>query len=143
MSDLAVLSVQDANIERCYEIVKTLPLVRSTSDPNITNNIFSDQSQLDWKWNDVQKVFPKCVRSSDYNITQKRYQNIQPEDLNQTTDLFTTVNQVNKRQIYAATYGAVQKLIQDKEALEQKVKEQQTQITELQQQVASILARLS
>ena len=39
MSDIAVLAVQDANLDRCYEIVKTLPLSRSTYDPSIINNI--------------------------------------------------------------------------------------------------------
>jgi hypothetical protein len=143
MSNPGVLAIQDANIERCYEIVKTLPLVRSTSDPTIINNMFDDQSQLDWKWNDVKAVFPKCILASEYNITKKRYEIVNPNQTKEPNDdQYTTVNQVNKRQIYAATYGAVQKLIQDKELLEQKVIDQQSRIAELQQQMASVLAKL-
>ena len=143
MSDIAVLAVQDANLDRCYEIVKTLPLSRSTYDPSIINNIYSDQNQLEWKWSDVQTVFPKCILASEYNITKKRYEIVNPNQTKESNgDQYTTINQVNKRQIYAVTYGAVQKLIQDKEALEKKVLDQQTQITELQQQMASVLQRL-
>jgi hypothetical protein len=81
-----------ANKDRCYEIVKNLPLNHYSWNAEYVNSTMTtDHSKLGWIAQDVEKVFPKAVRTT------------QMFDLNDCKTL-------DADQIYAAMYGAIQKL---------------------------------
>lgn len=85
-------NIQLADKNRCYEIVKTLPLKHYHWSSNyISQSTPNDTSKLGWIAQEVAAVFPKAVRTTPmYDL----------EDC-QTLDA---------DQIYAAMYGAIQKL---------------------------------
>jgi len=91
--------IELANTQRCYDIVKSLPLKHFTWDNNLISNY--DKSKLGWIAQDVKPIFPKGVR--ERSIT-----------FNANSDNPTTINDcltLNVDQIYAALYGAVQQLM--------------------------------
>ena len=54
--------ITDADLDRCYEIVKTTPLKRFTwADGVFSEDQVKDQSNIGWIAQDVQKVFPKAT----------------------------------------------------------------------------------
>ena len=54
--------ITDADLDRCYEIVKTTPLKRFTwADGVFSTEQVKDQSNIGWIAQDVQKVFPKAT----------------------------------------------------------------------------------
>jgi hypothetical protein len=81
-----------ADKTRCYDIVKNLPLKHySWRNEFITTEATNDRSKLGWIAQEVQLVFPKAVKETNmYNV---------PGCLTLDAD-----------QIYAAMYGAIQKL---------------------------------
>lgn len=81
-----------ADKNRCYEIIKTLPLKHYEWSPEyISQTSTPDTSKLGWIAQDVSSVFPKAVR---------------------TTPLYDLEDckTLDADQIYAAMYGAIQKL---------------------------------
>jgi hypothetical protein len=94
-----------ADTDRCYDIIKTLPLKRFTWK----NSVYSDQqindrSMLGWVAQDVQTVFPKAV-----TITPQL--SFAPIGLSAEKVVVEDCMSLNSDQIYAAMYGAIQKLI--------------------------------
>jgi hypothetical protein len=82
-----------ADLDRCYEIVKNLPLKRFTwKDAYVSSNMTNDRSKLGWIAQEVESVFPKAV------ITQ-------PERYG-----LSNFKTLDTDQIYAAMYGTVKKL---------------------------------
>jgi hypothetical protein len=81
-----------ANKDRCYEILKKLPLKHYSWDPKyMPEEATTDRSKLGWIAQEVEAVFPKAVRTASlYNI----------EDC----------KTLDADQIYAAMYGSIQKL---------------------------------
>jgi Chaperone of endosialidase len=93
------ISLADKN--RCYDIIKTLPLKHYTwTQDYIENTMVTDNSKLGWIAQDVQEVFPKAVR---------------------TTPMFglQDCKTLDADQIYATMYGAIQKLQDIVEQLQQ------------------------
>jgi hypothetical protein len=81
-----------ADKNRCYEIIKKLPLKYYTwTKDYIDNTSITDNSKLGWIAQDVQSIFPKAVR---------------------TTSMFglEDCKTLDADQIYATMYGAIQKL---------------------------------
>jgi hypothetical protein len=81
-----------ADKNRCYEIIKKLPLKHYTwTKDYIDNTSIEDTSKLGWIAQDVQSIFPKAVR---------------------TTAMFglEDCKTLDADQIYATMYGAIQKL---------------------------------
>jgi hypothetical protein len=85
-------NITSANIDRCYDIVKQLPLRRFTWNTNIVNDFnIKDKTKIGWIAQEVEKVFPKAVDVKDaYG--------------------FADCKTLNSDQLYAVVYGAVQKL---------------------------------
>lgn len=105
--------IQIADIDRCYEIVKTLPLKRYTwKDEIYSEQQVKDRSRIGWIAQDVRTVFPKAVTQIEKTF--------QPSS-NADEVTFEDLNTLNVDQVYAAMYGAVQKLITVVENLEARV----------------------
>jgi hypothetical protein len=95
-----------ADLNRCYEIVKTLPLKRfKFRDACFSPEQAKDRHVLGWIAQDVEPVFPKAVGRHDFTLPGSE------EVIKDCLDL-------NSGQILAALYGAVQKLIKKVEKLE-------------------------
>lgn len=94
-------NIEDANTETCYNIVKNLKLKRFRWKEEYLPNTL-DRNSIGWIAQDVEAVFPKAVHKS------KKYE-------------FEDFRSLNADQIYKTMYGALEKVIADKEALEAKV----------------------
>jgi hypothetical protein len=101
-------NVQLADLDRCYEIVKGLPLKRFTFKNGYTSDQSQDQSKLGWIAQEVQPIFPKTIKQTSHFANTTGIE-----------DLYT----LNPDQIYAALYGTVQKLMSVIEGLEERVKQ--------------------
>lgn len=85
-------NITSANIDRCYEIVKQLPLRRFTWLSNVYDEtVVKDRTKLGWIAQEVEKVFPKAIETK---------QMLGLEDC----------KTLNSDQLYAVVYGSVQKL---------------------------------
>jgi len=142
--DIEKKNVHRADINRCYENVKNLPLSRYTLDRELLpNKNIQDNTVMGWISDDVERILPKGVRVCDFNLTKKRLEKKSEES--DPADEFTTIRVVQSEQIYTTMYGSIQRLIHDKEALERSVREftavvaaQQSQITALHDSVLSL-----
>jgi hypothetical protein len=135
-------NITNADNDRCYEIVKQVPLKRYTWK----NEVYSqeqvrDRSKLGWIAQDVEAVFPKAVGTNRFAYNQVFEDVITPEldsDGNAVLDengvaktktekrlvseeVIEDCKDLNSDQIYAAMYGTIQKLIEKVETLEAKV----------------------
>jgi len=135
-------NITNADNDRCYEIVKQVPLKRYTWK----NEVYSqeqvrDRSKLGWIAQDVEAVFPKAVGTNRFAYNQVFEDVITPEldsdgnavlDENGVAktktekrlvseDVIEDCKDLNSDQIYAAMYGTIQKLIEKVETLEAKV----------------------
>ena len=96
-----------ANLKRCYEIIKTIPLKRfGWADGVYTEEQVKDRHTLGWIAQDVQKIFPKAV-------------NIKP--FKKGKELIEDCLDLNSGQIIAAMYGTIQTLIQKVEKIEEQI----------------------
>lgn len=97
--------IQNADLERCYDIVRDLPLKHFAWKPAVLDNwSIEDRTKLGWIAQDVEKVFPKSVRKQDmYGLS----------------DCMT----LDSDQLYAAMYGCIQKLQEKVELLEEENKQ--------------------
>ena len=96
-------NIELANLDTCYNNVKSIPLKRYTwRDDVYTNDQVSDRSKLGWIAQDVETIFPKAVEQKEMFG-------------------FSDCRSLNSDQIIAALYGAVQKLITKVETLETQV----------------------
>jgi hypothetical protein len=87
--------IVDADLDRCYEIVKELPLKRF----KLLDAGSRDKCKLGWIAQEVEEIFPRSV------LTLPGYAGI--------SDFKT----LDTDQIYAALFGAVKKLMRDVEEL--------------------------
>jgi hypothetical protein len=93
-------NIVEASVEQCYDIVKSLPLQRFEFIPQyVTTTAIQDTKVVGWIADDVEEVFPKAV------MTTKAFgmENVKSLDVDQ---------------LYKTMWGAVCKLIKDKEMLE-------------------------
>jgi uncharacterized coiled-coil protein SlyX len=139
--DIEKKNVHIADISICYDNIKKIPLSRYTLDKELINGNgnqsgIEDEPILGWISEDVQQVLPNAVRTCDFNLTKKRLEKKSEES--DPSDEFSIIRVVQNEQIYRNMYGAIKKLILDKEALERSVREftavvaaQQSQITAL------------
>ena len=95
------LNIEDADLDICYDTVKTLPLRRFTYDANVFPSV-PDRNVVGWVAQEVANVLPKAV-----SITS---QHGFPDFLGLDVD-----------QIYKTMYGALRKVIDRNEALEARV----------------------
>jgi hypothetical protein len=99
-----------ADVDRCYQIVKDLPLKHYTwTDFMIPSSSTQDKSKLGWIAQDVEDYFPKSVRKQDmYGIS----------------NCYT----LDTDQLYATMYGCIQKLQSMVEQLQQENQQMKSQI---------------
>jgi hypothetical protein len=98
--------IQRADVSLCYDIIKRLPLQRFSWDVSHLPDL-KDKRVVGWIAQDVEQVFPRAVEARpDYGFEDLKYLDVD--------------------QLYKTMYGAVEKLIADKEALEVKVSTQET-----------------
>lgn len=88
-----------ADLDRCYNIVKSVPLKRYTWKQDVyTDDQINDRSKLGWIAQDVESYFPKAVEQ---------------REMLGLPDCRT----LNADQLYAAMYGALQKVMEEVERL--------------------------
>ena len=135
-------NIVNADNDRCYEIVKQVPLKRYTWKNEVySQEQVNDRSKLGWIAQDVEAVFPKAVGTNRFAYNQVFEDVVTPEldsDGNAVLDengvaktktekrlvseeVIEDCKDLNSDQIYAAMYGTIQKLIEKVETLEAKV----------------------
>jgi hypothetical protein len=133
--------IELADLDLCYEAIKAIPLKRYKWRSEIyTAEQVTDRRKLGWIAQDVETVFPKAVGTHKFKYNQVFEETIipaveeeldadgnvitpaQPERTEQgdliSEDVIEDCRDLNSDQIYAAMYGAVQKLMIKVETLE-------------------------
>jgi len=133
--------IELANLDLCYEAIKNIPLKRfKWRDEVYTDEQVRDRRKLGWIAQDVEAVFPKAVGTYEFKYNQVFKETIipaveeeldadgnvitpaQPERIEKgeliSEDVIEDCRDLNADQLYAAMYGAVQKLMAKVETLE-------------------------
>jgi len=133
--------IELADLDLCYEAIKAIPLKRyKWRDEIYTAEQVTDRRKLGWIAQDVEAIFPKAVGTHEFKYNQVFEETIipaveeeldadgnvitpaQPERTEQgdliSEDVIEDCRNLNSDQIYAAMYGAIQKLMAKVEALE-------------------------
>jgi hypothetical protein len=114
------LDIETANADLCYSTVKNLPLRRYTYDPvAFPDTAIRDRSVVGWIAQEVRDVLPKAVSQS----SQHGYDDFMSLD---------------DDQIYKTMYGALQRVIADKEALAARVSDLEVLATDLAARVTAL-----
>jgi hypothetical protein len=136
--------IELADLDLCYEAIKTIPLKRyKWRDDVYSNEQVTDRRKLGWIAQDVETVFPKAVSIHEFKYNQVFEETVipaveeevddkgnivtaaQPERTERgeliSEDIIEDCRDLNADQIYAAMYGAIQKLIAKVETLETEV----------------------
>jgi hypothetical protein len=107
-----------ANLDRCYEIVKSVPLKYFGFSQNVySDEQITDRHNLGWVAQDVQKVFKNAVSVKPFTL--------------KTGEVIEDCLDLNSGQMIAAMYGSVQ-------ALMQKVEDQAALIKTLADRIAAL-----
>lgn len=108
-------NIEDANTQTCYDIVKNLKLKRFRWKEEFMPDV-ADRNSVGWIAQEVETVFPKAVTKVEkYDMEDFRSLDVD--------------------QIYKTMYGALEKVIADKEVLE-------TKVTTLESTIATLLTRI-
>lgn len=113
-------NIEAADLDICYNAVKSIPLKRyKWKDEIYSAEQVADRSKIGWIAQDVQAVFPKAVGQHKfvYNQVKDEEGNIVSED--SIDDCLS----LNSDQLYAALFGAVQKLMGEVESLQDRIAE--------------------
>lgn len=133
--------IELADLDLCYEAIKAIPLKRyKWRDDIYTAEQVTDRRKLGWIAQDVEAIFPKAVGTHKFKYNQVFEETIipavkeklgadgnvitpaQPERIEQgdliSEDVIEDCRDLNSDQLYAAMYGAVQKLMAKVETLE-------------------------
>ena len=133
--------IELADLDLCYEAIKAIPLKRyKWRDDIYSAEQVTDRRKLGWIAQDVEAIFPKAVGTHEFKYNQVFEKTIipavekeldadgnvitpaQPERIEQgdliSEDVIEDCRDLNSDQLYAAMYGAVQKLMAKVETLE-------------------------
>ena len=136
--------IELADLDLCYEAIKTIPLKRyKWRDDVYSEEQVTDRRKLGWIAQDVETVFPKAVSIHEFKYNQVYETVTVPEVLEELDDEGNVIKEavpkhtqqgkliseetipdckdLNADQIYAAMYGAIQKLIIKFEAFEERL----------------------
>jgi hypothetical protein len=135
--------IELADLDLCYEAIKTIPLKRyKWRDDVYSEDQVTDRRKLGWIAQDVESVFPKAVSIHKFKYNQVYETVTVPEVLEELDDEGNVIKEavpehtqqeliseetipdckdLNADQIYAAMYGAIQKLIIKFEAFEERL----------------------
>ena len=113
-------NIEAADLDICYNAVKNIPLKRyKWKDEIYSAEQVADRSKIGWIAQDVQAVFPKAVNEHKFV-----YNQVKDEDGNIVSeDVIEDCLSLNSDQIYAALFGAVQKLMGEVELLQGRIAE--------------------
>lgn len=114
-----------ANLDRCYEIVKSVPLKHfAFADGVYKDEQINDKHNLGWIAQDVQKVFKNAVSEKLFAKYpgNKGYLTCCPHAISYKEEIIEDCLDLNSGQLIAALYGAVQQLMNKVEKLEGKLK---------------------
>jgi hypothetical protein len=136
-------NIELANLDVCYDNIKKIPLKRYTWSSEFYNEEqVKDRSKIGWIAQDVESVFPKAVDTHEVKYAQKYEEQVIPaveEVLDEVGNVIQEAQEervekvlidektiedfksLNADQLYASMYGAIQKLMQKVETLEQEV----------------------
>ena len=118
-------NIEPANVDLCYDTVKKLPLQRFEFTPEyVANTQVQDTKVVGWIADDVERVFPKAVT----------YTKAMGYD-----DLRT----LDADQLYRTMWGALTKVIDDKEIIEAKCATLEAKCATLVADVSAIKAQLN
>ena len=111
-------NIEAADLDICYNAVKSIPLKRyKWKDEVYSDEQVSDRSKIGWIAQDVQAVFPKAVGQHKFV-----YNQVKDDDGNIVSeDSIDDCLSLNSDQLYAALFGAVQKLMVTVESLQDKI----------------------
>ena len=135
--------IELADLDICYDVVKSIPLKRyKWRDDVYTVDEVADRRKLGWIAQDVEAVFPKAVSQIPFQYN-KVYEELQipavEEKLDDngnvmvafqpartekrliSADIMEDCRNLNADQLYAAMFGAIQRLIGKVEALEAEI----------------------
>ena len=136
--------IELADLDLCYQAVKDIPLKRfKWKDEVYTDEQVRDRHKLGWIAQDVEAVYPKAVGTHEFKYNQI-FEEItipaieekldekgnmlipaQPGRIEQgnliSEDVIEDCRDLNSDQLYAAMYGAIQKLIGKVETLETEI----------------------
>jgi hypothetical protein len=136
--------IELADLDLCYEAIKTIPLKRyKWRDDVYSEEQVTDRRKLGWIAQDVEAVFPKAVSIHEFKYNQVYETVTVPEVLEELDDEGNVIKKavpehtqrgeliseetipdckdLNADQIYAAMYGAIQKLIIKFEVFEERL----------------------
>lgn len=103
----------DADIDICYDNIKNMKLKRFKWNEHYFPNI-NDRNALGWIAQDIQKFFPKCVLTRPQNFT------IEKGELD-TVETIEDFKTLDMDQIIKTMFGAIQKLMNKVETLENEI----------------------
>lgn len=111
-------NIEAADLDICYNAIKSIPLKRyKWKDEVYSDEQVSDRSKIGWIAQDVQAVFPKAVGQHKFV-----YNQVKDDDGNIVSeDSIDDCLSLNSDQLYAALFGAVQKLMVTVESLQDKI----------------------
>ena len=113
-------NIEAADLDICYNAIKNIPLKRYTwKNEFYSNEQVTDRSKIGWIAQDVKSVFPKAVGTYKFvynQIKDKEGNVISEESINDCLSL-------NSDQIYAAMFGAIQKLMNTVENLQTRIEQ--------------------
>jgi hypothetical protein len=123
-----------ADTQRCMEIIKAVPLKRYTWRSDVyTSEQVKDRSKLGWIAQDVEQVFPKAVGQQRFVYDQQWSTTETGGKTLVSEKVLEDCRDLNVDQMYAVMYGAISRLIEEKEVL-------QGEVSTLTAQQASLLA---
>lgn len=110
-----------ADTQRCMEIIKAVPLKRYTWRPEVyTEAQVKDRSKLGWIAQDVEQVFPKAVGQQRF-VYDQQWSTLETGSTLVSEKVLEDCRDLNVDQMYAVMYGAISRLIEEKEAMREEL----------------------
>jgi cytoskeletal protein CcmA (bactofilin family) len=137
-SDIRVKKqIESANLDRCYDIIKDIDLIYFEWDQTYIKS--DDKHSIGYKAQQVKEIYPNAVKTFNetFKIGEKEITTIDPitgnttivkEDITETIEDFHVLN---TDQIVKSMHGAMKKLMEKVEYLEEKNKELELKIQSL------------
>jgi hypothetical protein len=112
-----------ADTQRCMEIIKAVPLKRYTWRSEVyTTDQVKDRSKLGWIAQDVEQVFPKAVGQQRF-VYDQQWSTTETGRTLVSEKVLEDCRDLNVDQMYAVMYGAISRLIEEKESLREELTE--------------------
>jgi hypothetical protein len=110
-----------ADTQRCMEIIKAVPLKRYTWRPEVyTTEQVKDRSKLGWIAQDVEQVFPKAVGQQRF-VYDQQWSTTETGRTLVSEKVVEDCRDLNVDQMYAVMYGAISRLIEEKESMREEL----------------------